>query len=275
MIPIRREVSDLVFDAHVAANEELGADIWILRLSTPHSLEGFKAGAFLHIQVDPGPVPLFRRAYSILAARKNEVEVLYKLAGAGTRILSRRFPGEAISVLGPLGNSFAQPQPDETAVMVAGGVGLPPVLRWAENLCTAGFSRDRQVILYGARNCGELVLRDRVESTGVRVEYATDDGSLGYRGRVIDLLAREQVRVHSRGERLRYYACGPSAMLAACTEFTSRTGVPGELALETPMPCGTGVCLGCIVPCHLGQEVVYKRTCMEGPIFDASEVMWP
>ena len=268
-------MNDLVFDARVVSNQEIGSDIRLLRLALPRSLEGFKAGVFLHLKVDPGPLPLFRRAYSLLSARGNEVELLYKVTGAGTRLLARREPGDTISVVGPLGNSFTPPVDGEAAVMVAGGVGLPPMLRWTENLCEAGLARDRQVLLYGARQAGELVLRDRVEATGVRVEYATDDGSFGYHGRVTDLLAQEQIAARAHGRTLRYYACGPAAMLAACALFTQRTGVPGELALETPMPCGSGVCLGCIVPCRNGDEVVYKRTCVDGPVFDAREVVWP
>ena len=268
-------MSDLVFDARVLANDEIGSDIWILRLSTPRSLETFRAGAFLHIQVDPGQVPLFRRAYSILSARHQEAEVLYKVAGAGTRLLSRHTAGDTVSVVGPLGNSFTTPGPDEMAVMVAGGVGLPPVLRWIENLSASGVARDRMVMLYGARNEGELVLRDRVLATGVRVEYATDDGSFGYHGRVTDLLSKEHEAASARKARMRYYACGPAAMLSACSGFTEKSLVPGELALETPMPCGTGICLGCVVPCRSGDEVVFKRTCIDGPIFSAGDVLWP
>ncbi len=268
-------MSDLVFDARVAAQEDLGSDIRLLRLSVPRSLEGFRAGLFLHIQVDPGPLPLFRRAYSILAAHGKEVEVLYKVSGAGTKLLARRAPGESISVVGPLGNSFTSPAKDEVAVMVAGGVGLPPVLRWSENLFEAGWAANRQVMLYGARDSGELVLRDRIAKLGVRTEYATDDGSFGHRGRITELLAREHEKAGAQGLKVRYYACGPAAMLASCAEFSKNTGVQGELALETAMPCGTGVCLGCIVPCHQGDQIRYKRTCMEGPIFDAGEVVWP
>lgn len=268
-------MTDLVFDARVVAHLDLGADVRILRLSVPHSLEGFRAGRFLHIQVDPGPLPLFRRAYSILSAHGNEVEVLFKLAGAGTRLLARRGIGEAISVVGPLGNSFTPPASDETAVLVAGGVGLPPVLRWAENLLEAGCQADHQVMLYGARHAGELVLRDRLAALGLRVEYSTDDGSFGYHGRVTELLSRELERAVAQGRGIRYYACGPASMLASCAQFTERTGVHGELSLETPMPCGTGVCLGCIVPCRDGDQTRYKRTCMEGSIFSAAEVIWP
>lgn len=268
-------MSDLVFDARVLANEPIGSDIWILRLATPRSLEGFRAGEFLHIQVDPSPWPLFRRAYSILSAHRQEAEVLYKVTGTGTRLLSRRARGESVSVVGPLGNSFTPPGPAEEAVMVAGGVGLPPVLRWLESLKDAGVARERMVLLYGARDAAELVLRDRVQATGVRVEYATDDGSLGYHGRITDLLPKEHQVAAARQARVRYYACGPGAMLAACSKFTEASGVPGELALETPMPCGTGICLGCVVACRDGKDVVFKRTCIDGPIFSAGDVVWP
>jgi dihydroorotate dehydrogenase electron transfer subunit len=273
-------VSDLVFDARVVAHDDIGADIWILRLETPHSFVGFAAGAFLHLQVDPGPQPLFRRAYSILSARDHEVEILYKVMGAGTRLLNRRRPGDTLSALGPLGNTFQAPKQGERAVLLAGGVGMPPILRWAENLLARGVSADRVVFAYGARNADELVLRDRVEALGVRVVYATDDGSLGHKGRITEVLRTEMEEAARARDQVRYYACGPGAMLAACSRITEQTGTPGELALETPMPCGTGVCLGCIIPCRSdatagGENAVFKRTCIDGPIFDAGVVLWP
>ena len=269
-------MSDLVFNAQVTANDDIGSDIWILRLATPHSLSGFAAGEFLHIQVDPTPNPLFRRAYSILSANEDEVEVLYKVMGAGTRLLSHRRPGQSISVLGPLGNTFERPGENADAVLLAGGVGLPPILRYAENLLNDGFDAQRIVLCYGARNVGELALRDRAERLGVRIQYATDDGSLGHQGRITELLMLEVDRVQREGRSLKYYACGPGAMLAACSKVTAERGVPGQLALETPMPCATGVCLGCIIACN-GEsgEQVFRRTCIDGPIFNAEEVVWP
>jgi dihydroorotate dehydrogenase electron transfer subunit len=273
-------VSDLVFDARVIANDDIGADIWILRLETHRSFVGFAAGAFLHLQVDPGPQPLFRRAYSLLSARDHEVEILYKVMGAGTRLLSTRRPGETLSALGPLGNSFQSPKENERAVLLAGGVGMPPILRWAENLLDQGVAPGRIVFAYGARTADELALRDRVEALGVRVVYTTDDGSLGHHGRITEVLQAEADDAAKSAEQVRYYACGPGAMLAACSRITEQAGTPGQLALETAMPCGTGVCLGCIIPCRsdvatAGEEAVFKRTCIDGPIFDAGVVLWP
>jgi dihydroorotate dehydrogenase electron transfer subunit len=269
-------VTDLVFDARVLANDSIGGDIWILRLGVPSTDHGYHAGAFLHLKVDPGPLPFFRRAYSVLTAESAEVEVLYKVTGAGTRLLASRKAGEEMSAMGPLGNAFTPPSEGEHAVMVAGGVGLPPVLRWAEEQMASGWPAERITFIYGAQNEAELVLRPRVEALGAEVRYATDDGSFGHAGRVTELLTEEIDRAAAHGARVRYYACGPGAMLAACSAVSGNTGAAGELALETPMPCGSGVCLGCIVLCR-GQdegETVYRRTCVEGPIFPAREVMW-
>jgi dihydroorotate dehydrogenase electron transfer subunit len=268
-------VSDLIFAAEVLANEAVGPDVHAMRLSTPRDLSGFRAGAFLHILVDSGPFPLFRRAYSVLSAAPGEVEILYKVAGAGTRLLSRHRHSDVLSVMGPLGNSFRTPDREERALLVAGGIGLPPIYRWAQNLIADGVAQEHIRILYGARTGEELVLRDRLEQLGVAIDYATDDGSYGHSGRVTDLL-RERVLARESGP-IRYYACGPGPMLAACTRMSLELDVPGELALETPMPCGSGVCLGCIVSCRTGSEheTIYRRTCIDGPIFDAREVVWP
>jgi dihydroorotate dehydrogenase electron transfer subunit len=270
-------MSELVFTAEVRANDRVCGDLYLLRLHTGRDLSGAGAGAFLHLKVDAGPYPLFRRAYSLLSATATEVEILYKVTGTGTRLLRRHRAGDTISALGPLGNSFTLPAAGERAVCVAGGVGLPPVLRWAQQLVHAGVTSERLLFLYGARNQAELILRDRLDRLGIPAEYATDDGSYGFHGRITDLLLKAVRSARQNATPLRYYACGPAPMLAECARITEREDVPGELALETPMPCGSGVCLGCIVPCRGESEAKpeYRRTCVDGPVFDAREVLWP
>jgi dihydroorotate dehydrogenase electron transfer subunit len=269
-------MSGLVFSSRVLANDPITGDLYLLRLRTDRDLSAVGAGAFLHLKVDAGPHPFFRRAYSLLSATETEVEILYKVTGTGTRLLCRRRPGESVSVVGPLGNSFTAPAAGEQVVLVAGGVGLPPVLRWAQQLRQAGVDPERLLFLYGARDQGELVLRERVDRLAIPTEYATDDGSFGFGGRITDLLLKAVRSAHQNQTPLRYYACGPEPMLAACAGITGREGVPGELALETPMPCGSGVCLGCIVPCRgkAKGKPEYRRTCVDGPVFDAAEVLW-
>lgn len=266
----------MIFDATLAANDQVAPDIWLMRLSTDRDYSDFRAGAFFHVQVDSGPYPLFRRAYSILSASATEAEILYKVAGTGSRLLSRRRPGDVVSVMGPLGNSFTVPQAHEQALLVAGGIGMPPVLRWAENLIGDGVAAERITFIYGARTADDLVLRDRIEGWGVRVLYATDDGSMGTHGFVTDILKQETDALRTAGKSGRFYACGPEPMLAALTRFGTAEDIPGELSLETPMPCGAGVCLGCIIPCKCDDGTTeYKRTCIDGPIFAAQEVVWP
>lgn len=267
----------MIHDVTVASNEELASGIWLMRIRTVEDYSDFRAGAFFHIQVDPGPYPLFRRAYSILGATTDEAEILYKVAGMGTRLLSRRYPGDVISVMGPLGNTFTAPAADEQALLIAGGIGMPPILRWAENLLEAGVEAERITFIYGARTGTELVLRDRIERLGFEVRYATDDGTMGTHGFVTELLKSEMESLRGTGRSGRFYACGPAPMLAALSRVSESDGIPGELSLETPMPCGSGVCLGCIIPCRSGDSdtIEYKRTCIDGPIFPAQEVVWP
>lgn len=265
-----------VFDARVVSNELICSDIWLLRMAVPKDLSSFSAGEFLHIKVDSGEVPLFRRAYSILTATKTEVEVLYKVLGVGTRLLCRRKAGDIISIMGPLGNAFSAPGPKEMAVCVAGGVGLPPILRWAVELTQKNMPADRLRFIYGARSVDELVLRDRVEMLGCTIQYATDDGSLGHHGRVTELLEAAIKPAARLGYRVRFYACGPEPMLEACSALCVELDIEGVLSLETPMPCGSGVCLGCVIPCRTSgnSDFVYRRTCVDGPVFNAREVMW-
>ena len=267
----------MIFDALVQANDPIGGDNWILRLSTNRDISNFRAGVFYHLKVDPGPFPLFRRAYSVLSATRDEAEVLYKVTGTGTRLLSRRRVGERISVMGPLGNTFTPPGEGETALLVAGGVGVPPILRWAENLMADGVPKERIIFLFGARTRDELVLRDRLVRLGVSLHYATDDGTEGYHGHVTDLLRMHWQEFRKAGVAARFYACGPGPMLKACTDLCLKLDVQGELALETPMPCGSGVCLGCIIATRsaAGDLPTYRRTCIDGPIFAACEVLWP
>lgn len=266
----------MIFDAKVIANEEIAPDIWVIRFTTESDLSDFRAGAFLHIRVDDGPYPLFRRAFSILAAKPGEAEVLYKTAGIGSRLLSKRRPGEWISMIGPLGNTFRLPDAGTHAILVAGGVGMPPIYRWAQNLLAAGVAAARITFIYGARNASELVLRDRVEALGVEVRYATDDGSYGHHGLVTDIVLEAVETQRAAGAAMRFYACGPGPMLAALTRIGHETAMPGELSLETPMPCAVGVCLGCVVPCRADDNhIEYRRTCVDGPILDAREVVWP
>ncbi len=177
--------------------------------------------------------------------------------------------GDRVNLLGPLGEPFKFPRKNETIIMVAGGVGLPPLLFLATEMLRRGYDRKSIELFYGGRNADDIIERTRLRKLGVRFHPATENGSLGTAGIITDPV-ENRLRTASGRERLRLYACGPEGMLRAVSDLGLRYGVPGQLALEAPMPCGIGLCLGCVVRLTDGG---YARVCCDGPVFDIGEVI--
>jgi NAD(P)H-flavin reductase len=195
--------------------------------------------------------PFLGRAISALSARHGVVEFLLEDVGPGTRVLCSLEPGDEVHVLGPLGRGFEAPPAGCEALLVGGGVGIPPV----------AFFQER----FGGRAL--VGFRDEAHALGAELmreaEVATDDGSVGHRGFVTELLERE---LGGGGRGLCVYACGPPPMLEAVRVMALARDVPAWLALEAPMACGFGACFGCVVATHDG----YKRVCLDGPVFEAA-----
>jgi dihydroorotate dehydrogenase electron transfer subunit len=200
--------------------------------------------------------PLLPRACSLARQVRGESHFLLEDVGPGTRRLCELRAGEQLWALGPLGHGFCAPRDARRAILLGGGVGIAPLAILQDTLTPAattvllGF-RD------GARAEGAALL------DGARV--ATDDGSVGHRGRVTDLLAEElDLDAHAV-----VYACGPAAMLEAARAMCAARGVPAQLALEAGMACGFGACFGCVVPRRGGG---YLRVCVDGPVLDANQL---
>jgi dihydroorotate dehydrogenase electron transfer subunit len=210
------------------------------------------------------------------AGRRGRIDILYKVVGPGTRYLSQQRPGTRLATLGPLGNGFPPPARGRRPVLVAGGIGIAIFPFLADVLRRRGA---RPILLFGARRRRDLVGLDLFRARRVPIALATEDGSAGARGFVTRLLeplldggaARRRARDASPPE---VYACGPTPMLRAVGDLAVRAGVPCHLALESHMPCGIGVCLGCVVRCP-GDAAgpIYRRVCTEGPVFDAGTVL--
>ncbi|HEX5446787.1 MAG TPA: dihydroorotate dehydrogenase electron transfer subunit, partial [Pirellulales bacterium] len=180
---------------------------------------------------------------------------------------------------GPLGNGFA-PQPAEHLVMVAGGIGQTPFPALArEHLGQRSYGDParavppvrRVTLCYGARTKDYLAGVADFEQLGVEVLVSTDDGTAGHHGMVTELLAR----VLDRAVGARVVCCGPEPMMEAVARLTAARGVPCEVSLETPMACGIGICFSCVarVRDEHGQWD-YRRTCVEGPVFNAARIEW-
>jgi len=225
-----------------------------------------RAGHFVHAKLPTGVV-FFRRAFSVAAVDtdRREVELIMKVMGRGTRIMAGMRPGDPVNLLGPLGQPFKPPRKAERAILVAGGVGFPPLLFLAEQLMMRGHDPGRIVFLYGGRSGADIIERNRIRKLGVDLRIMTENGSLGRRGLVTDPLKA----VVDGGVASRIYACGPEGMLKAVNDLAQNLGIPGQLSLEAPMPCGIGVCLGCVVPLTAGG---HARVCCDGPVFEIGEV---
>ena len=201
--------------------------------------------------------PYVPRAFSVLRARAGRLEFLLEDVGPGTERLAALTPGEDLFVMGPLGAGFTPPAGDRTALLVGGGVGVAPLAIWQDELLAAGAA---QRALLGFRDAAHAEGAALLEGP----EVATDDGSLGHRGFVTDLLAA------ALDERTDWtvYACGPPPMLEAVRAACATGDVPAQLALEAPMACGFGACYGCVVPTVDG----YRRVCVDGPVFAGTDL---
>ncbi len=241
------------------------------------TIDGFRAarpvspGQFVHVKVAEGLDPFFRRAFSIAGytPEKGILEIIYKVVGRGSSALSGLTYGDRLDLIGPLGNRFSRPPKAKTAILAAGGVGLPPLYFLARHLVDKGHPSDRLIFIYGGRTQSELIELPRIRQLGITTVFCTDDGSYGYRGLVTEAVAR-----HLDGRKqnqIHLYGCGPEPMLAALQNLALAGGWSGELSLEAPMPCGVGVCLGCIKP-SLKRPGDYVRVCYDGPVFGMGEV---
>jgi dihydroorotate dehydrogenase electron transfer subunit len=228
-----------------------------------------RAGQFVMLDIPGRARPYLRRAYSVADARpeSGEVEFLVKTVGAGTAALEELPEGAAVSLLGPLGNTFSTgdlPGGARVAI-VAGGIGAAPFPLLFRALTRAGIAGD---LFLGGRGANDLGFRRRFEGlVGGETFLATDDGSLGERGFVTEIF-RDRAR---RTRYARVFACGPMPMFGALAKVTSELGVPAEFSTEAEMGCGFGACLACVIP---GVEKPFLVSCSEGPILAPERIRW-
>ncbi len=211
--------------------------------------------------------PLLKRPFSIHRRTGSDIRILYRVAGRGTDILSRKRPGDVLQIIGPLGNSFPVGRSRKNIILVAGGVGIAPVFALAEGLIA---SLKKPVLFYGAKTGSGLLCIEELNSIGIETHICTDSGDTGRKGPVTAIL-REFIQGNpSVSEDCCIYACGPEPMLRSLSALAAEYGLRGYAALEQNMACGIGACLGCIVNTTGG----YKRVCREGPVFPMNEILW-
>jgi len=251
--------------------ENLGERLFRLKIHSPLISKKALPGNFCHLRVNESYSPLLRRAFSIhqVETEKNSFELLFKVVGPGTGILSRKNPGERIDFLAPLGNSFALPSKDENAVLLAGGMGIAPLFYLVNSLLEKKFDPQKISLFFGVKKKDEYLLIHEIVSTGIKLHLATEDGSSGYKGMITELFNQELQSRRIKTKRTRFYACGPNPMLKKISEISRKFKLDCQVSLENHMPCGVGACMGCVVKTVRG----FKRVCKDGPVFDAREVI--
>ena len=235
-------------DSPLIGRREVGRDLWVLAFEAPRVASVARAGQFINIGLSTGP--LLRRPFSIYRAEGDTIEVILKAVGAGTSQLLSLREGDVVSCLGPLGHGFDIGAGARSVVLISGGLGVAPMPLAARDARAAGAT---VTWVHGARSAEDLCS----ESAGDQLILATDDGSAGFAGTAVAAAPEADLVL----------ACGPNRMLAA----VAQRWPDAQVAVETYMGCGTGVCLGCAVPLKRGG---YDRACTEGPVYRAADIEW-
>jgi dihydroorotate dehydrogenase electron transfer subunit len=241
---------------------EISGGIFTLRFHSPVLASQAAPGQFVNLRCNGGCAPLLRRPFSISRVEGDTIELLFNVVGQGTAILSKKRTGDEIDVLGPLGSPFKIQGAYETAILVGGGLGVAPL-----PFLTEALMKEKKAIqtVVGARSAKHIV-----ERYLQNLQIATDDGSKGFHGTVIDLL--RSIGPKERWKNPKIFGCGPTRMMAALSEFARSEEIDCELSLEGDMACGMGLCQGCVVERTDGSKK-YSLVCVEGPTFNSKDVV--
>jgi len=217
----------------------------------------------------PRPMAVYQDVAAASSGDGNgsQVELLYRVVGRGTRLLSEAKPGEFIKLVGPLGRGFPIEDSQGLAILVGGGTGIASLYELAKALLAAGRS---VLVILGARSASDLMGRSEFAALDVELVCTTDDGSDGVPGQVTGPLAERLVELGG-GRGATVYAVGPTPMMKACAALSAANSADCFVSLENPMACGFGVCLGCAAP---RAEGGFSLVCRAGPVFEAREIDW-
>ncbi|HID49549.1 MAG TPA: dihydroorotate dehydrogenase electron transfer subunit [Chromatiales bacterium] len=283
---------DTIFpeDAEILAHEAFEGEQYLLTLKAPAIAARARPGSFVHVTCDPA-LPM-RRPLSLMRAipERDEVVLLYKAVGTGTRLLAQRKPGETLSLLGPIGNPF-EPRADRPRpLLIGGGVGMPPMVFLADTL-RQHFREHTPLVILGSEVPfpfplqpsefllpgipeGVIATMPLLEDWNIACRLASSQGYAGcFEGYVTDL-ARHWLEALDADHRreVAVFACGPHPMLEAVASLARAHDLPCQVSLEEFMACGVGGCAGCVVEVQTGTGPAMKRVCVDGPVFDARQV---
>lgn len=251
-------------NAEVICQEEISDNIYGMWIKTDKIAANAVPGQFISLYCADG-AKLLPRPISIceLNAEKTAIRIVYRVAGKGTEEFSNLKSMHKIEVLGPIGNGYTLKE--NKAMLIAGGIGIPPMVELAKELKRSGVNDITAVL--GYRN-NQLFLKEELEKY-CNVYVATEDGSCGAKGNVMDAIKLYNLKADV------LYSCGPKPMLKSVSDFARQHDIEAQISLEERMACGIGACLGCVCKTKdkdSHSQVKNKRVCVDGPVFDYREV---
>ena len=258
--------------ARVLWNQEVAPAYFRIGLECLYGFARAKPGQFVMVRTSEGVDPLLRRPFSIHKpiVRKNRnvgIELLYKVVGKGTTILSGLPIDDSVNILGPLGSAFLLPTAARRIVLVAGGIGVAPMVFLASHLLQGGIDPSDCSVFLGGRTREDLLCIDEFKKLGMAVNTTTDDGSAG--DQCLVTVPVGSAVADARPDVI--YACGPEAMLDCVVGIARAYSIPCQLSIETRMACGMGACLGCAVAAE-DRPGRYYHACLDGPVFDSESI---
>ncbi|KMQ51803.1 Dihydroorotate dehydrogenase electron transfer subunit [Chitinispirillum alkaliphilum] len=251
------------FYSRIIKNQALTKDFFELHFEWDTSAKDPIPGQFLTIRISNESVPLLRRPFALSGfdKEKNRASIIYQRRGIATSILTSKQPDDMVDIIAPLGNPFPVTNISGKTVLVAGGVGLGPMVFLCQFLEKNGGS---PLFVFGARTSS--LLPDTAEFCQTAPAICTDDGSQGYKGNCIEYLSSEQKDLSGCA----FFGCGPEPMLKALHQLALKTNSDCFVSVEQVMACGVGACMGCVVKTNQG----YQRACKEGPVFKSKDIIW-
>ncbi len=248
-----------VESARVISNTNISADIYDMLLQSPQIASEAKPGQFVEVYTGSSEY-LLARPISICEINGDTLRLVYRRAGKGTEIFTHFKSGDKVRLLGPCGNGYTLKK-DKTALLVGGGIGIPPLLETAKQLGGG-------TVVLASRSKDLIILKDDFEGVGAKVYIATDDGSEGFKGNAVELLRSMGLSADV------IYACGPKIMLKFLNQYALESGTECQVSMEERMACGVGACVGCVIKIKNGEDWEHKKVCKDGPVFDGREVVW-
>lgn len=245
----------------ILSRKTLAKEIYDMTILCPDVAGIAKAGQFVNVKVEGF---MLRRPISICSINKSKgtIRIIFEVRGEGTKEMSKLSEGDMIDIVAPLGGGSFRLEEYNSAVIIGGGIGVPPMLAVAEKFGSNG------TVISGFRNAAAVILQEDFKAAGSETILCTDDGSAGKKGFVTDAL--NEVLKTKKPDVI--YACGPKIMLKKIAEIAKNQGIPCQVSLEERMGCGVGACLVCACRTIRNGEEFFAHVCKDGPVFDSEEV---